>query len=209
MERLTPSRRNARRGFALITVLFGISILTVLISASMSRTMAHVKITKHATAQHHEDLQREALIPLMTHRIERDHVEGQVYVPRTYQLELFGEPHELFVTDTVGLIDVNTADITIIEAILDPHLEVEALEQAIVELKLRRKQRRRFASADAFLKEVEPPRETAAMLRPILTTRSGLRWPIEDAISEDVHAVVPPREGDWTPPVIGQEWVVR
>ncbi|MEM9059039.1 MAG: hypothetical protein AAGD13_01130 [Pseudomonadota bacterium] len=188
--------------------LYGISILTVLISASMSRTMSHVKIIKHATAQNHEDLQRAALIPLITPRIQAEQVPGQVYVPRSYQVEMFGEGHELFVTDTVGLVDVNTADIALIRALLEPHVEVAVLERVIAELDLRRKQRRRFASVDVFLGSVELPREAAATLRPVLTTRSGLRWPIEQAISEEVRKVVPPRKGEWTPPIVGQGWAV-
>ena len=104
---------------------------------------------------------------------------------------------------------MNTADLELIRAILEPLLEVVALEQAIAELDLRRKQRRRFASVDRFLKAVGLQRDAATTLRPVLTTRSGLKWPIDEAMSEMVREIVPPREGAWTPPVTGQGWVVE
>ena len=201
--------RETDSGFALITVLLGVAVLTVLVSASMSRTMAHVMTAKQATARHHSELQREALLPLITAHIQADKVPGQVYTPRAYRLEIFGAERELFVTDTVGLVDVNTADVELLRAILEPHLDAEALNETIAALKLRRKQRRRFTSVDGFLKAVGLQREAVSKLRPVLTTRSGLRWPIEEAMSEEVHGNVLPRDSEWTTLIIGQGWVVR
>lgn len=200
MEGEAPDGRDQRRGFALITVLFGISILTVLISASMSRTLAHVKIAKHAVSVHHEELEREALLPLVALRIEADQVPGQAFVPRTYSIDLEGKSYKLSVTDTAGLIDVNTVDWTLLKSLLKPHLEQTEYERIVAELKTRRQLRRRFPSVDDFIRSTALPRTTADTLRLVLTVQSGLRWPTYDAMLENVRELVRIPQGEWTVP---------
>src|SRR5262245_31425353 len=107
--------REAERGFALISVLWAISILSliaasILSTASLSYMMERNSL-RRAEAAHIADfaIDRAILALLDARPDQRWRVDG---VPRL--LTLFGTRVELVVQDQLGLIDLNQADTSLL-----------------------------------------------------------------------------------------------
>ena len=112
--------RPRQRGFALLTVLFGLAIVTVLISASLSRTIAHVQITKAATKELEARARFEGAVEIAGRMLAES---GGVMPQEPVSIEIGGESMTVEIRDVHSLVDVNTAREDVLAALFDGHGE--------------------------------------------------------------------------------------
>ena len=110
------AERDRSRGFALLTVLFGLAIVTVLVSASLSRTIAHVQITKAATQELEARTRFEGAIEIAGRMVAES---GGRLMQEPVIIEIGGEELRVGIRDVHSLVDVNTAREDVLAALFD------------------------------------------------------------------------------------------
>ena len=163
--------RHKDRGFALLTVLLGLSVATVLLSASMTRTISSVKIHRLSVAEAAEAARLEGavLLHLVANAAQPPVIDGV-----TVRLEI---------RDVRGLVDVNTAAPEVLLGLLRGigHPDPETQSEAIVEARHRL---RPWSTPQELLRLKLLDRASFQKLRGYLTILSGLAVP-ESGVTSD------------------------
>ncbi|WP_421700985.1 hypothetical protein [Aliiroseovarius sp.] len=146
------------KGFALITVLGGLAILTTLFAVTMTRSQADLSGLATLTAL--SDRQRTDRAAL-EQALVMEGMGGEVATGQTLQLEDLG-----------GRVDLNTATPALIQVLLD---NMEADGEALTHWRNWRRAPRRFLRVSDFLRVTGVDPAQADWLRQVATVHSGRR----------------------------------
>lgn len=176
---------RSRRGAALVIVLLGLAVIATLATAAIERSNAHLLVIKHITKTNAAVPRQHAAAEIAAARLEADTFPIGKPVPVTV------EGHHLTVTATNvnGLVDVNTADHEVLEALF-AGFGVEGAGNLADTVVAMRESRFPWRMPDGLVADGVLTMETFWRVRSVLTTGSGLKRPLVAALSEKLGFLV-------------------
>jgi len=162
------------KGFALITVLGGLAILTTLFAVTMTRSQTDLSgLATLSTLSERQRADRAALEQALV----LEGMGGEVATGQTLRLEDLG-----------GRVDLNTAPPALIQVLLD-HMEADS--QALTRWRNWRRAPRRFLRVSDFLRVTGVDPAQADWLRQVATVHSGRRGLAPDHVPAALLKVFP------------------
>ena len=161
-------QERGRRGIALLAVLFGLAIISVLIAASLGRTAAHVMVLKQATAGLEADALHQGALTVAGVWIAEQDIEGAV---RT-TVSIDGRPVEVHAQDVTGLIDLGSGDVELVMQLITALAEQPAVD-AQARLEALRSAKEPIQSVGELLRLGLVGYQDYAAVAPLMTVFSG------------------------------------
>ena len=161
-------RERGRRGIALLAVLFGLAIISVLIAASLGRTAAHVMVLKQATAGLEADALHQGALTVAGVWIAEQDFEG---AGRT-TVSIDGRPVEVHAQDVTGLIDLGTGDVELVMQLITSLAEQPAADTQ-ARLEALRSTKAQIQSVRELLRLGLVGYQDYAAIAPLMTVFSG------------------------------------
>ncbi|MEM1145767.1 MAG: hypothetical protein AAGI88_24600 [Pseudomonadota bacterium] len=181
---------NARRGFALITALFSLAVLTILFSTASVRSVNHLRNAAVDLELAIENAQRMDVLRLAARHAN---IDGE----NAFTMVIGDVEWTLQFQDVGGLIDLNTAAPELLERLVldlsgDAFIAAEALDR----YQDWRRAGRRLARTSDFLRVTGLAQEHRERLRRVATVYSGRRGIAPDVAPLEVLRIVTGPDGD-------------
>jgi len=176
---------NTKAGFALITVLFSLAIITLLLTASSHNVMRNLQFLAAQKAIAEKPLVTRSV--LQAYMVANDPRNGSASVGYG------GESYRVEVQNVGGLIDANAASMELIEVLIGA-LELEASDRVLALIKSRRQSNDSFGSLREFASEIDVDVSDLTDLATVYSGRSGIDLgEVSRGFSEIIGTQVPER----------------
>ncbi|MEM1159403.1 MAG: hypothetical protein AAGJ28_00580 [Pseudomonadota bacterium] len=162
-------RSGRAGGFSLLTVLFGLSVVAVLITASLHRMASHHKVTGYQLRAHAEDAVWAGALQVGGELALASLLEGAPPLEGARVVRVDTASVEIAIRDAGGLVDVNTAAPDLLQRLFEGNAAQANLQQAIAGRQLEQ----RFHSVADFLRAIDLDPEDAGGVHAFLTVHSG------------------------------------
>lgn len=163
--------KKSTSGVALLTVLMGLSVVTILLSLSINRTASHGKLLSFEARQIKEEARYSGVIEVAAHLAAQREARQSSAEP--IDIAIGSVTHQVWLRDITGMIDINTGHLPLLERLFASY-DLPAAELVGQLDVLRKGNQRLLNTAELSMLEGINAAQVAE-LRPFLTVLSGRR----------------------------------